>query len=59
MSPKSVALVHNVLSGAYRYAMQMEMIQRNPVSLVSPPPLRKTETVAPPIEAVQQLLELA
>ena len=59
LSPKPVALIHNVLSGAYRYAMQMEMVQRNPVSLVSPPPVRKTETVAPPIEAVQQLLELA
>ena len=59
LSPKSVALIHNVLSGAYRYAMQMEMIQRNPVSLVSPPPLRKTETVAAPIEAVQGVLKLA
>ena len=28
LSPKPVALIHNVLSGAYRYAMQMEMVRR-------------------------------
>ena len=59
LGPKTVGMVHNVLSGAYRQAMRLELIGRNPVALVSAPTVRKTEAVAPPIEAVTEVLGIA
>ena len=59
MTPKGVDLVHTVLSGAMKHALRMELIYRNPVSLVSPPPQLKHETTPPEIAAVRQALELA
>ena len=50
-------MVHNVLRGALRHAVRMELISRNPVALVSPPPIPKAEAEAPEIEAVKRLLE--
>ena len=57
MAPQGIQLVHNVLSGAMKHALRMELIQRNPVALVSPPPIPKAEAEAPEIEAVKRLLE--
>ena len=37
MAPKGVQVVHNVLGGALRHAVKMELISRNPVASVSPP----------------------
>ena len=50
-------MVHNVFRGALRHAVRMELISRNPVALVSPPPIPKAEAEAPEIEAVKRLLE--
>ena len=36
MDPKGVELVHGVLNGAMKHALKLELISRNPVSLVSP-----------------------
>ena len=57
MAPQGIQLVHNVLSGAMKHALRMELIQRNPVALVSPLPIPKAEAEAPEIEAVKRLLE--
>ena len=57
MAPKGVQMVHNVFRGALRHAVRMELISRNPVALVSPPPIPKAEAEAPEIEAVKRLLE--
>ena len=59
MTPKGVDLVHTVLSGAMKHALRMELIYRNPVSLVSPPPQPKHETTPPDIAAVRRVLQLA
>ena len=59
LSPKSVELAHTVLSGVYRDAMRMELLFRNPVSLVSPPTVEREEIVPPSIETVRAVLRLA
>ena len=59
MAPEGVGLVHRVMSGAMRYAMRMEIVHRNTVSLVSPPPVAKRETHAPTVQAVRDTLSLA
>lgn len=59
MSPKGVGLVHTVLSGAMKHALRMELISRNPVSLVAPPPLKRREIVPPSISVVRDALALA
>ena len=59
MAPKSVVIVHAVLSGAYRYAMRMEVVSRNPVALVSAPSIRKREIQPPPVEVVAEMLHIA
>ncbi len=56
---KSVGLMHTVLSGAYRYALRLELVSRNPVAAVSPPSAGKTETLTPPVGAVHELLSPA
>ncbi len=58
MAPKGVEMVHNVLSGAMKHALRMELISRNPVALVSPPTVTKTEADSPSIEQVQALLKV-
>ena len=41
MAPKGVHIVHNVIGGALRRAVKMELLSRNPVASVSPPPLKR------------------
>ena len=59
LAPGTVRLAHAVLSGALKYAMQMEMVQRNVASLVSPPSIVKREAPTPDVGAVRRALELA
>ena len=59
MAPRSVHVVHAVLSGALKQAMRMELIHRNAASLVSPPPIAKREVAPPGIGAVRDALALA
>ena len=59
MAPKGVEMVHGVFSGAMNHAVKMELIFRNPVEAVSPPPVQKTEAFSPTLEQVQALLRVA
>ena len=59
MAPKGVGMVHGVLNGAMKHALKMELILRNPVETVSPPPVQKTEASTPTIKQVQKLLGAA
>ena len=59
MSAAAVQTVHAVLSGAMKYALRMELIHRNPVSLVSRPPIPRREPTPPDIPAVRNVLTLA
>ena len=59
LAPKGVNQVHIVLSGALKYALRLEMIHRNLVSLVSPPRLKRREVIPPDITAVRTALALA
>ena len=59
LAPQTVGMVHNVLSGVFRRAMRLELVGRNPVSLVSAPTFRKHDAEAPPIETVAEILRIA
>ena len=59
MSAKGVQNVHAVLSGALKHALRMELIHRNPVSLVSAPPIERREVSPPNMSAVRDVLALA
>ena len=59
LAPGTVRLAHAVLSGALKYAIRMELVQRNVASLVSPPRVDKRETPTPDVAAVQDALALA
>ena len=59
LSPKMVNQVHIVLSGAFKYAFKMELVHRNPVSAVSPPPVSSPEVPPPDIPAIRAVLDLA
>ena len=56
MDPIGVQMVHNVLSGAMKHALRMEIIFRDPVALVSPPSAPSTEAYSPGMEQVRALL---
>ena len=59
LSGKSVQLARQVLFGACKHAVALEMIQRNPVALVKAPRVTKKEIMPPEVQAVRSLLELA
>ena len=59
VGPQTVNLVHSVLSGAFRHALRLELIHRNPVALVSPPPAKRRDVPPPDIPGVRWALELA
>ena len=48
-----------MLSGAVKHALRMELIFRDPVALVSPPTVVKTEAYSPEMDEVLALLSLA
>ena len=50
MAPQGVEMVHNVISGAFKYALRIEAVWRNPAKAVSPPRITRKE-VEPPIVA--------
>ena len=58
MAPKGVQMVHNVLSGALKHALKMEMVSRNPASAVSPPSITRQEAASPDIPEVKRLLSV-
>jgi integrase len=59
MAPKGVEMVHNVISGAYKYAVSMEVAWRNPVKSVTPPKVIRKEVEPPEIAKVRGILSLA
>ena len=59
LSGQSVQLARQVLSGACKHAVTLEMIQRNPVAAVKAPKVAKREIMPPEVQAVRSLLELA
>ena len=59
MSPKGVESVHNVISGAFKYALRMEVVWRNPAKAVSPPKITHREVEPPEISWVKGVLRLA
>jgi integrase len=59
LSTSSVDLVHNILSGALKYAVRMEVLWRNPCQAVSPPQIIRKEVSPPDIPGVQHILEMA
>ena len=59
MAPKGVQMVHNVLSGAMKHALRMELIYRDPVVAVSPPSAPKTDAYSPDTKQVRRLLKVA
>ena len=59
LSPKMVNQVHIVLSGAFKYALRMELVHRNPVALVSAPPVKHSEVKPPEVSSVRRVLDQA
>lgn len=59
LSAQSVQLARQVLNGACKHAVDLEMIDRNPVTKVEAPKVAKTEVMPPDVQAVRALLELA
>ena len=59
MAPNGVQLVHTVISGAYKYAMRMEVAWRNPAKAVTPPKVVRKEVEPPEIARVKEILRLA
>ena len=59
MAPQGVQLAHNVISGAFKYALRMERAWRNPAKSVTPPRITRTEVAPPDIARVKEILSLA
>ena len=59
MAPKGVEMVHNVISGAYKYALRMEVAWRYPAKSVTPPKITRKEVEPPEIAKVKEILKLA
>ena len=57
--PKGIQMVHNILSGAMKHALRMELITRNPVTAVTSPTAPKVEAFSPEIAQVKELLRTA
>ena len=59
LSLSTVSLVHAVISGACRYAVQMEELDRNPATVLSAPKGQRKEARTPSMADVRQLLATA
>ena len=59
MAPKSVESVHNVISGAFKHALRMEKVWRNPAKAVSPPRIDRKEVEPPEVSWVKGILKVA
>lgn len=57
--PKGVQMIHNILSGAMKHALRMELVSRNPVTAVTSPSAPKVEAFSPEIAQVKELLSTA
>ena len=59
MAPKGVELVHTVISGALKFALQEEVVWRNSAKSVTPPQVIRKEVEPPEIAKVKDILRLA
>lgn len=59
MAPKGVELVHTVISGAYKFALQEDLVWRNPAKSVTPPKVVRKDVEPPEISKVKEILQLA
>ena len=59
LSPRSILIVHTVLSGAYEYAIDMEMVDHNLIRSGPRPRARMKKVVSPQMLPVKRLLQLA
>jgi integrase len=59
MAPAGVELIHNVLSGALKYAVRLEVVWRNVIQAVTPPRVVRKEVEPPEITAVRRILDSA
>lgn len=59
MVPRGVHAVHNVLNGAMKHALRMELVSCNPVASVSPLAAPKREAHNPDVGQVRALLSVA
>ncbi len=59
IAPNGVELVHTVISGAYKYAMRMEVAWRNPAKAVTTPKVVRKEVEPLEIARVKEILRLA
>lgn len=55
----TIRLINCVMSGACKYAVRREKLDRNVAALVALPSVTKKEVIPPEIETVQQMLSLA
>lgn len=56
--PHRARLYHATISGALSYAVRLELLDRNPARLVSPPPQPDRESTAPTPAEVQAIMAL-
>ena len=56
---RTIRLINCVMSGACKYAVRREKVDRNAAALVALPTVAKREIIPPEIETVQQLLSMA
>ena len=59
LAPKTIELIHTVLSGACSHALRLEIINRNPAAAAPPPSAPRKELKIPVALAVLELLSLA
>ncbi len=59
LSPRSIQIVHTVLSGAYEYAIEMELINHNPLRSGPRPKAPLKKIVPPDMLPIKRLLRLA
>ena len=59
LSPRSIQIVHTVLSGAYEYAIEMEMVDYNPIRSGPRPRAPRQKIVPPEMLPIKRLLRLA
>ena len=59
LAPKTIELIHTVLSGACSHAVRLEIIDRNPAAAAPPPSAPRKKLNIPVAHAVLELLRLA
>ena len=57
--PRTINLARAVLSGACRYACELELIEHNPVKSVAGPKKDKKKVIPPNVKAVKEILNAA